>query len=123
MAKEPKEYCQSEVHHSRFIRSDGSVVPHYAENWDHFTPKCIIRCRLLNKSLLTSEENLIHANKLCHAIKDAETPQMLEDAKKQRAGQFIGYDFINMWYSYLERVKRKEAMNGGRNQYLQAERV
>jgi hypothetical protein len=84
------EFCQEEVHHPKFYDQDGNIIPHIAHSRDHLTPRCLIRYDRLDRSLFTSKENLIPANNLCHALKDAMTPKILYQRKLQREGLFLG---------------------------------
>jgi hypothetical protein len=75
--------CQAEVHHPA---CDG-----WADNTDHFTPRCLIRALRLDRKLLRDPENMIRMNYHCHEMKDAPTPQVLRQAKMQKGGRFIRF--------------------------------
>lgn len=95
--------CEAAIHHSRFVRDDGTVMRHYADNEDHLTPKCLIKYKQagLTKTLLYDPTNLIPSNQSCHTLKDLVTPVILNQAKRCGGLTYCTEEFMQMWQARL----------------------
>ena len=60
-------------------------------NVDHFTGKAIGNLLGISQKYLKREENLQYLSYECHAVKDKQTNDVMDQLKRQRNGEFIGY--------------------------------
>ena len=77
------EKCQAAIHHPK---CNG-----YADNIDHFTPKCILKLfRIAPED--QDKNNLVPINIHCHRLKDASTP----NRKKLLCGQLFNGNVVSL---------------------------
>jgi len=99
--EEEKEVCRAKIHHPKFVTKRGTVIKHYANSHDHFTPRCIDDIFGFEPEETGSDMNHIPMHRDCHALKDYSTPARLRLLKRQQRGEYISLQ------EYIRRVRNK----------------
>ncbi len=95
--------CQAEIHHSK---CNG-----FANNIDHFTPRCIGKLFGLSEEEIDQKVNLVPMNRYCHRLKDRSTPHRKVLLADQQGGKELSLAEYRLWRDEHDRKFYKPPMH------------